>query len=182
LNKCRHVLEIGSGTGQHAVYFADRIPHIIWHTSDLPDHHEGIHRWIDESHLANVRAPRELDMSFEKWHVNLEDHFEDIHLHAIYSANTTHIMPETCVQNMILGAGNLLKSGGQLIIYGPFKYKQAFTSSSNAKFDHWLKQRNPTQGIRDFERLNAWANQSGLSLQQDYPMPANNRLLCWRKC
>jgi cyclopropane fatty-acyl-phospholipid synthase-like methyltransferase len=182
---CRHILEIGSGTGQHAVYFAERIPHIVWHTSDLPANHEGICQWIEESHLTNVIPPICLDMSSQDWPAVFDAEAPaksgDTQIDAVYSANTAHIMKESHVRNMFEGATHMLRTGGLFTLYGPFNCNGTYSSPSNKKFDEWLKQQNDVQGIRDIEMLDNWAKNAGLILQQDYPMPANNQLLCWRK-
>jgi cyclopropane fatty-acyl-phospholipid synthase-like methyltransferase len=168
----RHVLEIGSGTGQHAVYFAPELPHLVWQTADVPPHHAGIHAWLDDAALPNVRPPLALDANDTAWHSGRYD--------AVFSANTLHIMSWPEVVQCFAGIGNVLESGGVLIIYGPFNYNGAYTSESNARFDAWLKARDPASGVRDFEAVDALARAQGLVLQQDIAMPANNRTLVWR--
>jgi cyclopropane fatty-acyl-phospholipid synthase-like methyltransferase len=170
---CKSVLEIGSGTGQHAVYFAKKMPHLIWHTSDLEQNHEGILAWLGEADLNNVIEPLELDVSDSAWPIDKVD--------AVFSANAVHIMSWQAVKLMIIGVGELLEDQGLMVLYGPFNYNNAFTSESNARFDIWLKQRDPESGIRNFEDMEEIANASGLYLQNDYEMPANNRILCWKK-
>jgi cyclopropane fatty-acyl-phospholipid synthase-like methyltransferase len=168
----RHVLEIGSGTGQHAVYFAPELPHLVWQTADVPQHHAGIRAWLDDAALPNVRPPLALDANDTAWH--------DGHYDAVFSANTLHIMSWAEVERCFAGIGAVLESGGTLIIYGPFNYNGAYTSASNARFDAWLKARDPASGVRDFEAVDALARAQGLVLQQDIAMPANNRTLVWR--
>lgn len=169
----RHVLEIGSGTGQHAVYFAPELPHLVWQTADVPPHHAGIRAWLDDAALPNVRPPLALDASDPAWHGGRYD--------AVFSANTLHIMSWPEVAQCFAGIGAVLESGGTLVIYGPFNYNGAYTSESNARFDAWLKARDPASGVRDFEAVDALARAQGLVLQQDIAMPANNRTLVWRK-
>ena len=167
------VLEIGSGTGQHAVYFASMMPHLQWYTSDCASYLQGINLWIAEAGLGNVHAPFELDVSTSSWPI--------LDVDAIFSANSLHIMSEHDADNMIAGSGLLLKKQGSLIIYGPFNSDGEYTSDSNRHFDGWLKDRNPESGIKDFEWISALASQHGLTLAEDYPMPANNRILHFSK-
>lgn len=168
----RRVLEIGSGTGQHAVYFAPELPWLTWQTADLTMHHPGIHAWLDEAQLPNVLPPLALDVSQTGWRSGRYD--------AVFSANTLHIMSWPEVEAFFEGVGTVLEPGGVLAIYGPFNYHGRFTSESNARFDAWLKTRDPASGVRDFEALATLARAQGLALQQDYAMPANNRTLVWR--
>ena len=167
------VLEIGSGTGQHAVAFAAEMPHLIWHTSDRVENHPGIRLWLAESGLENVRPPLSLDVAGEKW--------PEIDIDAVFSANTAHIMHWHEVAAMFMGIGRLLSEGGDFLLYGPFNYGHRYTSDSNAAFDQWLKQRDPHSGIRNFEDLDELARQAGMVLQKDYAMPANNRILHWQR-
>jgi len=171
-SKC--VLEIGSGTGQHAIYFGKNLPSVTWHTSDVIDNHPGIHAWLNESSLNNVKPPLRLDVSKIQWQ---EMEFFD----GIFSANTVHIMHWQNVIDMFVGAGQILTVGGMYCLYGPFNYSGQYTSQSNAHFDQWLKTRDPESGIRDFEALNKLALDAGLQLIKDYEMPANNRILVWKK-
>lgn len=167
-----HILEIGSGTGQHAVHFSAALPHVVWQTSDLPINHAGIRAWLDEAALPNVLAPIALDVNGD-WPERIYD--------GIFTANTLHIVSWDLVQNLVAGAGRLLNKGGRLVIYGPFNYRGAFTSDSNARFDAWLKNRDPLSGIRDFEAVVKCAEINGLRLDADHAMPANNRLLVFVK-
>lgn len=166
------VLEIGSGTGQHAVYFAKAMPWLVWRTSDLAIHHPGISAWVTESCLENVRLPRELDVKQEIWPIETID--------GIFSANTVHIMSWRLVINLFEGVGRVLKQSGIFCLYGPFNYNNNYTSKSNADFDLWLKHRDPLSGIRDFEKVRELASEIGLNLTDDYEMPSNNRLLVWQ--
>jgi len=167
------VLEIGSGTGQHAVYFGAELPHLRWQTADVPLHHAGIQAWLDEAALPNVLPPLALDVNQAHWRSGRFD--------AVFSANTLHIMSWPEVEHFFSGVGQVLEPGGLLAVYGPFNYNGAYTSESNARFDAWLKARDPAAGVRDFEAVDALARAQGLILQQDVAMPANNRTLVWRR-
>jgi len=168
------VLEIGSGTGQHAVYFAEHMPTLTWYTSDVIDNHSGIHAWLNESLLENVMAPLELDVSTAQW--DKLDAFD-----GIFSANTAHIMHWQNLIDMFSGLEQSLLTDGKLCLYGPFNYNGQYTSQSNARFDQWLKARDPESGIRDFEKVNDLALGAGMQFVKDYEMPVNNRILVWRK-
>ncbi len=172
LKERRSVLEIGSGTGQHAVYFGAHMPWLQWTASDVPEHHAGIRCWIDEAALSNVNGPLAIDVESHDWGVEGVD--------AVFSANTAHIMAETAVTAMLQGVGRILGSGGLFVLYGPFRYRGRHTSESNLQFDDWLRRRDPDSGVRDFERLNELADQNGMTLLDDHAMPANNRTLVWR--
>ena len=169
----QRVLEIGSGTGQHAVYFAAALPHLVWQTADVVAHHAGIRAWLDEAQLANALPPLALDVNDDAWHGGRYD--------AVFSANTLHIMSWPEVERFFAGVGVVLEAGGVLAVYGPFNYGGAYTSESNARFDAWLKARDPASGVRDFEAVDALARAHGLLLEQDVAMPANNRSLVWRR-
>jgi cyclopropane fatty-acyl-phospholipid synthase-like methyltransferase len=173
LRDCRAVLEIGSGTGQHAVHFAAAMPQLVWHTSDVAAHHAGIQAWLDEANLPNTRAPLALDVARDAW--------PEMAVDAVYSANTVHIMGWAEVEALFAGVGHLLPVGGLFVLYGPFNYDGQYTSASNARFDQWLKQRDPRSGIRDIADLNRLAAQAEMRLQEDYTLPVNNRLLVWCK-
>lgn len=169
----RQVLEIGSGTGQHAVYFGAELPHLQWQTSDVRVYHAGIEAWLAEAALPNVRPPLELDVNDSVWHRGRYD--------AVFSANTLHIMSWPEVEKFFMGVGQVLEPGGLLVVYGPFNYQGRFTSDSNARFDHWLKTRDPASGVRDFEAVDALARNQTLVLLRDQTMPANNHTLIWKK-
>ncbi len=166
------VLEIGSGTGQHAVHFAATMPHLIWQTSDVEPNHAGIRAWLDEAALPNLRAPLALDVKGE-WPGEIYD--------AIFSANSVHIMSWPEVEHLFDGIGRVLAPSGLFALYGPFNYKGCYTSDSNRRFDAWLKARDPLSGIRGYENLNRLAEAQGLSLKEDIEMPANNRILVWQQ-
>ncbi len=169
LSGCNSLLEIGSGTGQHAVYFSDRLSHLKWQTSDCQPYLEGIACWLDDAMLDNILYPIELDVARSSW--------PDKKYDAIYMANTIHIMHADEVEKMFAQIGEHLVSGGHLLIYGPFNYHGDYTSESNRHFDQWLKDRDSDSGIKHFEEILRLAGESGLMLKKDYAMPANNRLL-----
>lgn len=169
----KNILEVGSGTGQHAVYFAKKMPHLNWQTSDQYEYHDGIKQWLSEAELSNTPPPLRLNVSQGNW--------PELENDAIFSANAVHIMSWKNVTDFIKNAGELLNPDGLLVLYGPFNYDGEYTSESNARFDIWLKQRDPDSGIRDFEAINILAEAVGMHLQQDIEMPANNRILCWEK-
>lgn len=168
-----HLLEIGSGTGQHAVYFAGEFPQLQWQTSDLEENHDGIRAWLSEDTQDNILPPVALDVRDAHWPVGPYD--------AVFSANTAHIMSWVAVQQMFAGIGRVLAPGGVFALYGPFNYGGHYTSESNARFDVWLKQRDPLSAIRNFEDLDRLAHAAGMQLWRDYEMPVNNRTLVWRK-
>lgn len=169
-----HVLEIASGTGQHAVYFGAALPHLTWQTSELPVNHAGIQLWLDEAQLPNVLPPLAIDVTAPAWPVTQQ-------VDAIFNSNTVHIVSWPAVQQLFAGIGRVLAPGGVLCMYGPFNYGGRFTSESNARFDVWLKSRDPASGVRDFEAINQLAEAQGLTLWRDIAMPANNRTLVWQR-
>ena len=167
------ILEVGSGTGQHAVYFAEQLPHLLWQTSDLAESHASIDAWRVESGLDNILPPLVLDVNEPTWPTQ--------QYVGVFSANTAHIMGWNAVENMFAGIGRLLPEGAHFCLYGPFNYEGRFTSASNMHFDGWLKDRDPQSGVRDFEAVEALATAAGMVLVADNEMPVNNRLLVWRK-
>lgn len=168
----RHVLEIGSGTGQHAVHFAAALPRLSWQTSDVDSNLPGIRAWLQEAGLPNLPQPIELEVT-GRW--------PDARFDAVFTANTLHIMswPEVCA--FFAALPKVLTPDALLAVYGPFNYDGRFTSPSNAAFDQWLKQRSPHSGIRDFAAVDELARSIGFTLVEDRPMPANNRTLVWRR-
>ncbi len=169
----RRVLEIGSGTGQHGVYFAPRLPHLIWQTSDLAANHAGIRAWQARHPAPNLLPPLLLDLRTSDWP---EGPFD-----AVFTSNTAHIVAWPLVQRLMALVGAHLPVGGVLAMYGPFNYGGAFTSDSNRAFDAWLRARDPDSGIRDVEAVRTLATQHGLGLEGDHALPANNRLLVFRR-
>ncbi|MBJ7575391.1 DUF938 domain-containing protein [Luteimonas sp. MC1828] len=171
----RRVLEIGSGTGQHAVHFAAAMRWLTWQTSDVAENLPGIRAWLDEARLPNTPPPLALDVLQSPWPA--------IDADAVFTANSLHIMGVDAVEAFFRGVARVLAGapGGTLVAYGPFNYAGAYTSDSNRDFDVWLKARDPRSGIRDFEVVDALATAAGLRLAADVAMPANNRCLVWRR-
>ena len=169
----RAVLEIGSGTGQHAVFFAQQLPHLQWHASDVTDSLAGITLWLSDYAGHNLSGPYSLDVTQSDW--------PPLEVDAVFSANTAHIMHWPAVQAMFTGVGQLLPCGGRFCLYGPFNYHGAYSSDSNARFDDWLKARDPASGVRDLDDLSLVAADAGLHLVRDHSMPVNNRILVWEK-
>jgi cyclopropane fatty-acyl-phospholipid synthase-like methyltransferase len=167
INK-KSVLEVGSGTGQHAVYFAKEMPWLTWQCSDLQENLAGLEMWITEAALSNLPPPVNLDVS----NTLLRPQFD-----VIYTANTLHIMSIEQVTYFFKLIGEWAGSVKEVLIYGPFNYAGKYTSASNAQFDSWLKNRDAFSGIRDFEWIIELATQNHLTLENDTEMPANNRLL-----
>lgn len=167
------VLEVGSGTGQHAVHFAAALPGVVWQTSDLPENHPGIREWLDDAGLSNALPPLDLDVTRLPWPVGPVD--------AVFCANVLHIVSWSAVESLFQGMAGCLKPGGAFCCYGPFNYGGRFTSESNARFDASLRARDSASGIRDFERVDGLARNIGLRLEEDVAMPANNRALVWRR-
>ena len=175
-DRCR-VLEIGSGTGQHAVHFAAAMPWLTWQCADRAEHLPGIRQWLDEAALTNTPAPRALDVDDASWQVTDDGRNFD----AAFSANTLHIMGWPQVQAFFAGLDRVLAPAASVVVYGPFNQNGAYTSDSNREFDGWLKARDPASGIRDFEAVDALARSIGLQLVDDVAMPANNRCLVWTR-
>jgi len=173
LAACRAVLEIGSGTGQHAVHFARHLPHLSWQPTERGAELAPLAARIALEGPPNLAAAIELDVRAQPWPVAGCD--------AVFSANTLHIMAWEAVEDFFRGAGRVLAAPGVLCVYGPFRYGGAYTSDSNAEFDRFLRRRDAASGIRDFEALCALAAAQGLGLAADHAMPANNRLLVWRR-
>ncbi|MCG9736860.1 class I SAM-dependent methyltransferase [Shewanella insulae] len=166
----RRVLEVGSGTGQHAVFFAAHLPHLTWCPSDQPQFIAPLEKRIALQGGDNIAPPVSLDVS-ASWPLAQGE------VDSIFSANTLHIMSEAMVADFFRGVEHHLSDNGSLCVYGPFNYNNQYTSESNRQFDIWLKHRNIHSGIRDIEWIMELADTAGLSLQADHAMPANNRLL-----
>ena len=167
------VVEVGAGTGQHAVHFARHLPHLQWQPTDRAEYLPGLAARIAAEGPSNLAAPVELDVMQSPWPPVRGD--------AVFSANTLHIMSWQAVEALFAGLPTILEPGGVLAIYGPFKYGGRFTTGSNAAFDAMLRERDPESGVRDFEAVNALAAAAGVRLQADHAMPANNQLLVWKK-
>ena len=167
------VLEIASGTGQHARYFADQMPWLCWQTTDLAENLPAIEAWREGYTGDKMPAPLELDVRSDNWAVSLPG--------AIFTANSLHIMAWSAVEALFRQLAQLAPAGSLLCVYGPFNYGGQYTSDSNARFDIWLGQQHPDSAIRDFEAVNRLAEGAGYRLAADHTMPANNRLIVWRK-
>ena len=170
---CTHVLEIGSGTGQHAVHFALAMPHLVWQPSELPDAMPALRKRVFNEGPSNLRAPVEIDVTAPPWDVRKVD--------GVFTANTLHIMSWPQVEALFAGLPDVARPGAVLAIYGPFRYAGAHTSPSNESFDRMLRARDRQSGIRDFEDVDALARGAGFALKADHPMPANNRTLIWKQ-
>lgn len=165
------VLEIGSGTGQHAAYFAPALPHLDWQPSDVADNLPSVRVWREEAQTPRLLAPIELDV---------DRPFPALQVDAVFTANTLHIVSWPQVERMMAGIGESLPAGGIFAVYGPFNYGGKYTAPSNEAFDAWLRGRDPQSGLRDFEAIVALAERHRLVLKEDNAMPANNRLLVFR--
>ena len=170
---CKLVLEIASGTGQHAVHMGALMPNVVWQTSDLAENHGGIIKRLALEAGENVRLPIALDVAQDDWQVG--------DIEGVFAANAVHIMSWQHVEDLFAGLENHLAKDGILALYGPYKYCGEFTTESNARFDQWLKDRDTASGIRDFEAVDRLAQNIGLQLQADHKMPANNQLLIWKR-
>jgi len=166
------VVEIGAGTGEHAVFFAAALPHLQWQATDVTAHLPGIAAWRDWANLANLPAPLELDVDAPVWPVAAAD--------GMFTSNTLHIMSWRSVGNFFRGVGRVLLPGGVLAVYGPFSDNGRHTAESNARFDAFLRDRDPQSGVRDWQAVDELAKAQGLSLCGDHAMPANNRTLVWQ--
>ncbi len=170
---CRSVLEVGSGTGQHAVFFARAMPWLTWQSSDVAENHPAIRSWIVDSGLENVTNPILLDVE--------QADGVDAEYDGVFSANTAHIMSIQAVQCMFDVVGRVLSSNGAFCLYGPFKMDGQFTSQSNEQFDRSLRGQNSAMGIRDLDELDGFAAIAAMNRERLYAMPANNFVAVWRK-
>jgi cyclopropane fatty-acyl-phospholipid synthase-like methyltransferase len=168
----QQVLEIGSGTGQHAVHFAAALPHLRWQCTDRVENLPGISLWLDEARLPNTPAPIELDVS-GRWPAPRYD--------AVFTANTLHIMAWDEVEQLFDHLADATTEDAKLVIYGPFNYGGQYSSDSNAGFDQWLQARGAHMRIRDAEAVDALADAAGFKLVDDITMPANNRCRVWQR-
>jgi SAM-dependent methyltransferase len=166
------VLEIGSGSGQHALHIAAEMKSITWQPTERSEGMPNLTKNLSDYGSPNILKPLMLDLSSKRW--------PNVDTNCVYSANVMHIVKENLGENLIRGVGDNLAEGGLLILYGPYKYGGDFTTQSNAEFDAWLKARDPNSGIRDFEWVAGLADQQGLLFKSDLPMPANNRLLIFQ--
>jgi cyclopropane fatty-acyl-phospholipid synthase-like methyltransferase len=169
----RKLLEVGSGTGQHAVYLAPHFPHLIWVTSDLSKNHDGIRQWLDESGAPNIIGPGNFEVGVHDFPNGVFD--------IVYTANTFHIMSWANCKLLMKMLGMNLASGAKFAVYGPFNYGGTFTSDSNRLFDESLRSQDPNMGVRNFEDVFEVMKESGFSLLKDQEMPSHNRMLLFIK-
>lgn len=167
------VLELGSGSGQHAAFMTVNLPHITWQPSDLSSALPLIHAWRQRSAQVNFLPPLVLDVAQDLWPVKQVD--------AVFSANVVHFVSWPNVRAMMAGIARVLTHQGRAFIYGPFNYGGDFTSEGNQQLDRWLRERDPESGIKDFEQIIMTARKEKLRLLKDIAMPANNRLLVLQK-
>jgi len=167
------VLEIGSGTGQHAVHFAAAMPWLHWQCSERTQHLSGIAQWLDDAALPNTPVPIELDVATGPWpHARFD---------AAFTANTLHIMGWSDVEACFAGLDATLADDATLVVYGPFNRDGRYTSDSNRDFDAWLGARDPRSGIRDLEAVDALARARGFRCEATLDMPAHNLSVVWRR-
>ena len=170
----KKILEIGSGTGQHAVYFTKKMPRISWQTSDRSINHEPIKYWIKRSNLKNLILPLDIEIGVNEKNVN------DVY-DCVFSANTSHIMSLINVKRLFVLAGRVLNKNGKFFLYGPFKINFEFTTKSNEDFHQKLKAEDKLMGLRDIDELNNYAIENNMQKYAFYEMPANNYLSIWKK-
>ncbi|MFK8067106.1 MAG: DUF938 domain-containing protein [Gammaproteobacteria bacterium] len=167
------MIEVGSGTGQHAIYFAEKLPHITWQPTDQAENLNGIEQWITETDLSNISPPVKLNVRDDPWPF--------LEIEACFTANTLHIMSWPEVEILFSHLGKYLLPNAKFCCYGPFNKNGSYTSESNARFDDWLKQRNPLSAIRHLEDLISLAEINRLKLIEEITMPANNLCLVFQK-
>lgn len=167
------VLEIGSGTGQHAVHFAAALPHLQWQTTDVAEYLPGLRLWLDEAALPNTPEPLTLDVDAPWPALSGFD--------AVYSANTLHIMGWHSVQRLFAGLPGVMAPHALLTVYGPFKDAGRFSGPGDAGFDATLREADPRRGLRDIQEVDALARAAGLSLLEHRALPAHNRCVTWRR-
>ena len=170
----KKLLEIGSGTGQHAVYFSKKLPQILWQTSDRSINHESINYWIKRYNLKNLLLPLDIEIGVNEENIN--DVFD-----CVFSSNTSHIMSLENVKRLFALVGKVLNKNGKFFLYGPFKINLEFTTRSNEDFHQKLKAENKLMGLRDIEELDKYAIENNMQNHAFYEMPANNYLSIWKK-
>jgi len=171
--KDQRLLEVGTGTGQHAVHMAPHFPWLDWYPTDMSDKIAGMSLWFSEAKIPNIQKPVRLDVS--------SDDFPKLKFDVVFTANTLHIMSWKSCKSFFKLLGNRLREGSRAVFYGPFKYNGEHTSESNAKFDDWLKEQNPESGVRNFDDIARAMEKNGFYLVEDIQMPANNRTLVFQR-
>ena len=171
----RILLEIGSGTGQHAAYMAPQLTNILWYPTDMEDKIAGIEQWRQEANCERIQPSQVFRVGESNW--PLQSDQADM----VFTANTFHIMPADLVAQLIQQVGENMHKGSRFVVYGPFTYGGDFTSESNREFDRQLKATAEHQGIRDFEWIDGLFQQAGFRCLKDVSMPANNQLLAYVK-
>ena len=166
-----HVLEVGSGSGQHALHFTEALPKLRWQPTERHDGLTALAANLAAVGRATILPPLALDLVAGPWPVGPFD--------AVYAANVMHIVSVPLGEALLRGAASVLREGGQLLLYGPYKFGGTFTTESNAEFDRWLKAQDPASGVREFEAVARVAETAGLELGDNRAMPSNNQLLCF---
>jgi len=172
LANANHIIEIGSGTGQHAIHFSKLLPHLTWHCSDQSSHIAGIQLWLESAGLNNTPPAFVLDVS-QDWPKQIYD--------AAYAANIAHIMHWPEIEDLFAGLSTILGHGAYFYLYGPFSFDTKFSSQSNQAFDQFLRQQDPHSGLRDKNELDQLALKHGLIAAASWAMPTNNHILSWQK-
>ncbi|MAZ65759.1 MAG: methylase [Kangiellaceae bacterium] len=167
---CQRILEIGSGTGQHAVYFGQNLAHLLWQPTDLADKIAGMSLWLEEANLPNILPPVPLSVESQPW--KLSERFD-----GIYSSNTLHIMSQNQVESMFRHLPEVLVDGSAALFYGPFNDNGRFVSEGNYQLDQRIKQRFPGSGVKDKQWVIQQGNENGFAFKQEHCMPANNLIL-----
>lgn len=178
LQHAHHVLEVGSGTGQHSVYFAHHLTYLKWQTSDVRTNHEVINAWHKAYPATNLYPPLVFDLAQKVLPINPNTNES---YDAVFTANTVHIISWLLVENLFALTAEALPVQGKFIVYGPFNIQGSYTSAGNCQFDMMLRQRNSESGIRDLEAIVALAEIHHFTLQSNYDMPTNNQLLVFEK-
>ncbi len=166
------VLEIGSGTGQHAAYFSQHLPYLSWQASDKKEMLTGISMWINDTKASNALPPIALDVNLS-WPQQQYD--------AAYAANIAHIMHWNEIEALFSGLNQTLTDKAVFCLYGPFNINGNYTSESNRNFDQWLRNRDPKSCIRDKDDLDQLAVDNDFQISTQWEMPANNKILSWRR-
>jgi SAM-dependent methyltransferase len=176
------VIEVGSGTGQHAVDFARHMPEITWWPSDLNEQHlRSIEAWRAHAALPNIRPPLRIDLSDPNWCPEMQNGNGPAKLLGVFCANVIHIAPWRVAEGLFAGAGRYLTEPGHVFLYGPFKRHGKHTAVSNAVFDASLRENNPEWGVREIEDVEKLAGAVGLGLIEIVEMPANNLTLVFER-